>query len=120
MAACQVITLEVVHAIRIISGHDKDVHFLKKACSPSGMGVHLAQKRRRTLISRWLIAVYSSLQLHAELCRVRRFASGIAQESSEDRAPLLGLEICDLVIKPVVAARDITKEVVWQWISSVL
>jgi hypothetical protein len=104
--------LEIMHAVWIISGHDKDIHLLKKARSPRRVGIHLPQECHGTLVSSWLIAMDSGLEPYAEFGPIRGLAVGIAQKGSEDGPPLLRLEVGDLVIEPVVAACDIVKEVI--------
>jgi hypothetical protein len=104
--------LEVMHSVRVVPWHHEDVHFFEKARSPSGIGVHLAQECHGTLISGWLVAMNGSLKPHAKFGGVRRLAVRVAQESSEDWPSLFGLEVCNLVIEPIVSTCNAPQEIV--------
>jgi hypothetical protein len=106
-----------MHSIRVVPRHNEDIHFFEQARGPSSVGVHLAQKCHSTLIGGWLIAMNSSLKPHAKLRGIRRLAIRVAQKSCEDRPALLGLEVGDLVVEPIVSTRDASQEIVWSLIN---
>lgn len=101
-----------MHSIRVVSWHHEDVHLLEKARSPSGVGVHLAQKSHGTLIGGWLVAMDGGLKPHAKFGGVRRLAARVAEESSEDRPSLFRLEVGNLVVEPIVSTCNASQEIV--------
>lgn len=104
--------MEIGNAIRIDPRHDEDIHLLQKTGSPGSVGVHLAEQRHGSLISRRLIAMDSSLNPHTKFCRVLGLIVRIAQESGKNWPTLFRLEVRDLVVEPVVAVCDVSQEVI--------
>lgn len=52
------------------------------------------------------------LEPHPKFGGVSGLAIGITQESCEDWTALFRFELCDLVVEPVMSARDTTEEVI--------
>lgn len=99
--------------VRVDPGHDENIHLFKQTCSPRSITIHFTQQSHGALVSGRLIAMNSSLKPNAKLRRVLRLRAWVAQEDLEKRTSLLGLEVGNLVIEPIVATCDVAEEVVW-------